>query len=190
MTSAFTHADLTSFLDFLASKGLAKRGTVISRKAAVNTLLSVLDEGEKKDLSNLDVDALLRRFGNLKGQEFKPASLQVYKSRLNSVLSDYKRWKSDPSNYRHVGQTKDRSVKAERSQSSAGEATQSEPVRSTKTVKSDPTTEHVEDLTFPIPIRKGVIVRVTGIPSDLTPEEATKIGNVILALSGSQEDPS
>jgi hypothetical protein len=40
---------------------------------------------------------------------------------------------------------------------------------------------------FPIPIRKGVIVRVAGIPSDLSPEEATKIGNVILALSGSQE---
>jgi len=188
MTQPFTQSDLIAFLDFLADKGLVKRGTVVSRKAAVNTLLSVLDETEANDLSKLDVDDLLQRFGNLKGQEFKPASLQVYKSRLNSVLIDYKRWKANPAGYKHVGQTKERGSKSERPINSMGDNKQPETQLPPEDARQKPQLEKVEEITFPIPIRRGLIVRVTGIPSDLTPEEATKIGNVILALSGSQEE--
>lgn len=45
----------------------------------------------------------------------------------------------------------------------------------------------IPGITFPIPIRNNTIVKVAGIPNDLTPDEAKKIANVILALFGSQE---
>jgi hypothetical protein len=41
----------------------------------------------------------------------------------------------------------------------------------------------VEDEIIPIQIRDNVIVRIHGIPHDLTRGEATKIANVILALA-------
>lgn len=189
MTS-FSREDLLSFLDYLADKGLAKRSTVVSRKAAVNTLLSILDASEAANLQDMDVDDLLSRFGNLRKHEFKPASLQVYKSRLNSVISEFQKWKSSPSTFKPDSQTRERS-----SRTNGDVKPVPAPAGQTSSTLTGPTNqaafdERVEEITFPIPIRRGVIVRVTGIPSDLTPDEATKIGNVILALSGSQEgDP-
>jgi hypothetical protein len=39
------------------------------------------------------------------------------------------------------------------------------------------------EIVFPIPIRPDVVVKVVGLPSDLTKQEAARIGNVINALA-------
>jgi hypothetical protein len=124
---------------------------------------------------------LLHRFANKKGNEFKPESMRVYKSRLGAVLADFERYKSNPVGYKpnHTPRMRIRLNEAE--------VETSKPATVTPAVTSRGDADEIEAIEFPIPIRKGVIVRVSGIPSDLTPEEATKIGNVILALSGSQE---
>jgi hypothetical protein len=41
----------------------------------------------------------------------------------------------------------------------------------------------VETVDIPVPIRPGVVVRLTGIPNDLTSSEARKLANVVLALA-------
>jgi hypothetical protein len=189
-TKPMSRDELLRFLDYMADKGLMKRATVQSRKAAVNTLLSILTDEEAADLQGLDIDHLIGRFHNIKGDEFKPASLRVYKSRLNSVVDDYTRYRREPLTFKPQS-----SGSRERSPRSASPKTDpaGSEVRGSANVRQAPapTTgsgmEAVETIVFPIPIRKGVIVRVSGIPSDLTPDEAEKIGNVILALSGSQE---
>lgn len=41
---------------------------------------------------------------------------------------------------------------------------------------------------FPVPLREDVTVRIQGLPHDLTPAEAEKIGRVLLALSKGDPD--
>jgi hypothetical protein len=188
MTQDYSRQAVLKFLDHLADKGLANRATVVSRKAAVNTLLSILSDDEASDLRKLDVDDLLLRFFNLKGEGFKPASLNVYKSRLNSVLSDFERYRQNPLGFKSRVTARD---KVGRAKADARDADDNKlaPAKSKRPAQPEKVEEQVafEKIDFPIPIRPGVIVKVTGIPSDLTPDEAVKIGNVILALSGSQE---
>lgn len=182
MTTSYSKQDVLQFLDYLSNKGLMNKDTVSSRKAAVNTLLSILSDEEAANLKGLDVDLLLHRFAHKKGSGFKPESIRVYKSRLNSVLADFERYKRDPVNYKPNQTSRERPQRAQN-----GEAQKEIPKRTPPPRTGGAADDEIEAIEFPIPIRKGVIVRVAGIPSDLTPEEATKIGNVILALSGSQE---
>src|SRR5262245_41790498 len=100
MATTYSKQDVLQFLDYLSSKGLMNKDTVSSRRAAVNTLLSILSEEEAANLKGLDVDLLLHRFANKKGSGFKPESIRVYKSRLNAVLADFERYKRDPVNYK------------------------------------------------------------------------------------------
>lgn len=185
MDSRYSRDELLKFLDFMAEKGLMKKTTASSRKAAANTLMSILEPSESSDVRNIDLDDLLMRFGNMKGAQFKPDSLSVYKSRLGSAINDFVRWRSNPAAFKPS--TKDRAQKGNSHPNAGDERVGNKSGSDDR--RNDPSAgnENVELITFPIPLRPGVIVRVTGIPSDLTPEEAEKIGNVILALSGSQE---
>lgn len=189
MNSDFSRRAVLDFLDYLANKGLMNRSTVVSRKAAVNTLLSILDEAEASDLRKLDVDALVARFGNLKGSDFKPDSLRVYRSRLLSVLDDFTRYRSDPLGFKPQTPRRERAERPARAGSNDGASDRADTKTNAAKV-ADAETANSDDamsIVFPIPIRPGVIVKIAGIPSDLTPDEAEKIGRVILALSGSQE---
>lgn len=192
MTAQISKDDLVKFLDFLRAKGLMKRATVVSRKAAVNTLLSILSPEEAMDVGSIDVDSLIHRFHNLKGGEFKPASLRVYKSRLTSVLDDYRQYKADPLGFKPMASARDRAPTPTAEQGGTDKKErrgheQAEQEQQREAESFGYRADSVETIVFPIPLRKGVIVRVAGIPNDLTPEEAEKIGNVVLALSGSQE---
>ncbi len=185
----YSREAILEFLDFLAAKGLLNRTTAVSRKAAVNTLLSILSPEEAGNLRKLDVDDLVLRFSNLKGSDFKPESLRVYKSRLSSVLDDYHRYKTDPLSFRPRVAQRSRGTKPADARTEKSSDTR--PTQNPETergAENAVTEDPIQSIVFPIPIRPGVIVKVAGIPSDLTPEEAQKIGNVILALSGSQED--
>ena len=192
MTTQFSREELLKFLDYLGDKGLMKRSTAISRKAAVNTLLSILEPDEAVDVRNINLDSLMNRFANLRQGQFKPESLSVYKSRLGSSIEEFVRWRANPTTFKLQMGTKERATKTQNNDTSKGDRQNDRQHKtpSQNGQKGDLKTpeDEVQTITFPVPIRPGVIVRVTGIPSDLTPEEAEKIGNVILALSGSQED--
>jgi len=190
MANDYSREALLEFLDFLANKGLLNKATANSRKAAVNTLLSILSPEESADLRGLNLDDLVMRFFNIKGNEFKPESVRVYKSRLASVLDDYERYKRDPLGFRPRVAPRERTEKSPRAENDKTSRSQ-EKVRPSASEAAETTlisNDPVQSIVFPIPVRPGVIVKVAGIPSDLTSEEAQKIGNVILALSGSQKN--
>lgn len=190
MANDYSRDALLEFLDFLANKGLLNRSTAISRKAAVNTLLSILSPDEAADLRSLNLDDLVLRFMNIKGNEFKPESVRVYKSRLTSVLDDYGRYKKDPLGFRPRIAPRERVEKSPRTGNDKPNGSQGNPRSGSGELGEAPPSsdDPIQSIVFPIPIRPGIIVKVAGIPSDLTPDEAQKIGNVILALSGSQEN--
>lgn len=190
MDARYSRDELLEFLDFLAEKGLMKRATASSRKAASNVLLSILSEEEAVDLRGLDVDDLMMRFANLRQGDFKPDSLSVYKSRLNGALQDFFRWRDNPMTFKPSIAFKDKPSRA----STALVTTERKAPTTDKRSLPNPNVptgfaaiDEVAMITFPIPLRPGVIVKVVGIPNDLSPEEAEKIGKVVLALSGSQE---
>ncbi|RXH06296.1 hypothetical protein [Bradyrhizobium vignae] len=175
-----SQTDLLAFLDFLASKGLMTVGTVNGRKAAIRTLFSVLDEAELTDVTSLNLDEVSMRFLNKRGAEFKPESVRVYKSRVAGSIDDFRKYRADPLNFKIANASKPvtRTSKPAASQAKevAGSVDQSTP--QTTGVFLSPS-----EIVFPIPIRPDVVVKVVGLPSDLTKTEAARIGNVINALA-------
>jgi hypothetical protein len=184
-TSNTSQNDLIAFLDFLADKGLMNATTAASRKASIRTLFSVLDASETADVTALNLDDVARRFLNKRSGDFKPESVKVYKSRIASSIADFKKYRVDPLNFK-VAFTPKPSGKAEKPSSQIKEqvsGNQSSPAH------QQPMAAFVSpsEIVFPIPIRPNTIVKIVGLPSDLTKQEAARIANVIHALANVDE---
>lgn len=171
--SEYGKPKLLEFLDYLGNKGMMNKSTTQSRKAAVNTFLGVLEPHEVEDVRKLNLDEVTVRFQNLKGTEFKPDSIKVYKSRVQSAIDDFKRWKADPSNFKVTFAPKPSAPQKQRDNAATA----------SKTHTHSPGEEILTGVVFPIPIRAGVIVKIAGLPGDLSKSEATKIANVVQALA-------
>jgi hypothetical protein len=185
MTTANTgQNDLLAFLDYLADKGLMNATTASSRKGAVKTLFSVLDAAETADVTTLKLDEVAMRFANKRGGDFKPESVKVYKSRVVSAIEDFKNYRANPLNFK-VGLTpKPSGSRAEKpsQDKEPSQDNQSPPAHQPREPFVSPS-----EIVFPIPIRPNTIVKIVGLPSDLTPQEATRIANVIQALASVQD---
>jgi hypothetical protein len=182
MTEQKSREALVSFLDYLGKKGLMAPATASARKAAVNTVLGILDEKEAADVSALDLDDVMSRFSNLQGKDFTPGSMKTYKSRVRAAIDDFVAYINNPLAFKP--KLKARAV--------VNGGKKNSDTASAKPARVD------EDLAFnrhaapafasasilPIPIRSDLIVQIQGLPFDLTSTEAKKIANVILALAG------
>lgn len=180
-----SQSDLIAFLDYLADKGLMNATTASSRKGAVKTLFSVLDPTETADVTTLKIDEVAMRFANKRGADFKPDSVKVYKSRVISAIEDFKKYRADPLNFK-VGLTPKTTT--------AGKGEKATPAKEAPQDTAAPQAHQPiepfvspSEIVFPIPIRPNTIVRIVGLPSDLTPQEASRIANVIQALASVQE---
>jgi len=175
----YSVADLLKFLDWMGEKGLANRNTISARKAATNNLLAVLDQEERRDVREVDIDATAERFNNLEGSRYSPESLQVYKSRTVRSIRDFLKYKENPANFkpttprlrRKSGQSPELSGKPMGIPNDTGESTAARESRRITTID------------IPVPIRSDVIVQVNGVPTDLSATEAQKIANVIIAMA-------
>src|SRR5438309_8560153 len=96
MPEGRSRADLLKFLENMGRKGMIPANTASARKAAANKVLAMLSEEEAQDVTSLDVDETIRRFGNRFRAEYTPESLQSYASRLRSSIDDFKRHCDDP----------------------------------------------------------------------------------------------
>ena len=173
---------LVEFLDWTAEKGLMAKGTVIGRKVAVSGVLGVLDPEEKGDITVVDLDSVMSRFINLQGKKYNPSSLNVYKSRTNAAINDFKQYLSDPMSFKpsaNKGEKKSVS-KVSKPQKASGTASGPE---ATQTAGFAPSTNQASANVFPIQIRDNVVVRIHGLPFDLTKAEAERIANVVNAMA-------
>lgn len=170
------------FLDYLGSKGLVSKNTIEGRKAAAGKVFGILSEEEADDVTQLDLDEVMRRFQNLKGQKYTPGSLNTYLSRLRSGVDDFKSYLENPLAFRPSAQTRDRKPKNETkkvSEKGSGPVKyNSDDDRPTPRVPIMPSSSII-----PIPIRPDLTVHIQGIPFDLTETEAAKIANVIRAMA-------
>jgi hypothetical protein len=166
---------LGKFLDYLTEKGLLKQATAMSRKTAAMRILSVLDDADRLDLRKIDIDDVFNRFQNRAGSGFKPDSLATYKTRFSAALSDFLKWVENPAEFR--------TSVAPRSKGDADEAGTKKARSNLIGVSRRSTQPEMDGFVFPIPIREGVVVKISNVPSDLSKEEASKIAAVIQALA-------
>lgn len=171
---------LLSFLEYLGSKGLMPRNTVGGRKAAVSKMLGVLDPEETGDVTALDLDRVMTRFVNLEGKNYTPDSLTVYRSRVNASINDFIAYLQNPAAFKPSGSGK----KAKQESAKKGAA----PKVDSPAMHHEPSPRiesgHMASANvFPIPIRPDVVVRIHGMPFDLTTAEADKIANVVRAMA-------
>ncbi|MEE9434519.1 MAG: hypothetical protein V3V15_09815 [Sphingorhabdus sp.] len=175
-----SRSDLLKFLDWMSEKGLIPRNTASARKAAANKVLAILSDDEASDVTGLEIDELMLRFSNLKGQNYNPVTVRTYQSRLKSSLDDFRSYCENPVGFRPQGRVQQRTKnqtekparsKAVRSPSAASPA--SAPV---------PTAGQAMAV-LPIRLRENLTVQIGNLPHDLSTAEATRVANVILAYA-------
>jgi hypothetical protein len=183
---------LNRFLDYALEKGILKPETAKSRKTAVNKILEKITDDERSDVRKVDLDREADHFANRQGAGYIPASLQTYKSRAKTALADFEAYVDSPMTFRPSaatngkGQVKGGGGQAVRKPKSGKPAGQAE-VRDRSQDGGNAAGERkAEGLTFPVPIRPGLIVQLQGVPFDLTAGEAEKIAQVVKALANNQ----
>ncbi|WP_299589023.1 hypothetical protein [uncultured Tateyamaria sp.] len=183
MTNRSSFEDLIKFIDYLSDKGLLKQQTAASRKAVANKVFENLDDADRADVLALDIDDAMNRFINKAGSNYSPGSLQTYKARLKSTLDDFAAYLKNPMGFRPTIATraarKPKSVEsvASTSQESASSSKASQPEVSARGISSLPSAD-----IFPIPLRPDLVLRIQGLPHDLTNAEANKISAVVKAF--------
>lgn len=172
---------LMEFMEWVEVKGLLPSGTAQARKASVNRVLSVLSDEEAADVTQIDVDHVMERFINLNGGGYTPDSLRTYRGRVGSSIRDFEAYLANPMGFRPSRQLKLKTSKAEKPASKlAQKAKATQPAEPTRPMAPSP----LPGVNLiPIPLRSDLTVRLEGIPFDLTPTEARRIANVILALA-------
>jgi hypothetical protein len=179
MDKNYSLEELNKFLDWAQDKGVLKPETAKSRKVAANKILNKLSADEASDLRKIDLDREVDRFANRQGSDYLPASLQVYKSRLKSAVAEFIAYVDNPMGYKAGKSSKVTPINKSKSKPIERAPTPPDPLK----VEPAHPRAHEESLAFPIPIRPGVIVKLTNIPVDLTKEEAEKIAQVVKALA-------
>ncbi len=184
---------LNRFLDYALEKGLLKAETAKSRRTAVNKILEKITDEQRSDVRKVDLDLEAEHFANRQGAGYIPSSLLTYKSRAKTALADFVNWVDNPMGFRPLGSGNGKAA----NKTNGGSA----PKRVKPTAKAEPPevpareatgatqaapVEQPAGLTFPVPIRAGLIVQLCGIPFDLTVGEAEKIAQVVKALASQQ----
>jgi hypothetical protein len=171
------------FLEYLAQKGLMAPATARARKAAVNTVLGILDSQEAEDVTLLDLNDVMNRFQHLQGKDYTPESLRAYKGRLKSALDDFASYVENPLAFKPNVQGRERKPNSGKSAPTGSknppEKLIIESSRSPIPNAGGPMASSI----LPIPIRADLIVHVQGLPFDLTQAEAKKIAGVIQAMA-------
>lgn len=178
MAIGYELTELLKFLDYLSEKGMLNKNTAVSRKAASNKMLGILDAVEQADVRDINLDDVAARFGNLEGRKYTPQSLQVYKSRVATALADFLRYKNNPATFK----TKPGggAIKLLKSTGSNLQSASTQPNIDMPSADFSP--HRIPSIDIPVPLRTNCIIQINGIPVDLKPSEAKKIAAVIFAM--------
>jgi hypothetical protein len=181
MASGTTFDDLMKFLDYMLDKGLLNRNTAVGRKAVVGKVFQALDAEARQDVLAVDVDDVMNRFINKAGSNYTPDSLQTYKSRLKSVLDDFRAYKTNPMGFRPtvaIRSTKQKVENPRQKTPAADDGIQQEAPRQ----QYAPHASIPSDDILPVKLRPDLVVRIQGLPHDLTSAEANRLCTVLRAF--------
>jgi hypothetical protein len=177
-----------AFLDYMGEKGLSSKENSQRVKQASREVLLVVEgeEWETKDVRELDLDDVTKRFETLRATKYAPASLGAYKSRFRNGVTMYREFLTDPGGWRPSKTS--RPTSAPRRKATAVAAGISPPEQRAVEVPAPPREEapaSTEMMTYPHPLRRdgGVVFARLILPHDLTMAEAETIGLHIKTLA-------
>lgn len=186
-----TGAGLTQFIDYLIAKGYVKTATGSAMKTAVREVLSATegDDWEATDLDSLDFTDSLRRFETLRAMKFTSGSLRAYKSRFIKAVDLFAEFRVNPGTWRPNIKQRERRPKSEQASRVAPNISGASVKRSVEAPVANaaptPTEARVAIITYPFPIRDGVLASIE-LPADLTAREAGRLASFIEALAVDQ----
>lgn len=176
MANAYSVDDLVEFLDHAGDKGLMPAATAQALAVATRNVVGVLSDDEKRDLSRLEIDAVIKRFTNKRAKDFNPTSLKEYGRRIKRAVELYLAWREDPANF----SIKTRATSAPRRKDKG-------PGNGDPATREGPTDQIPDDTpgTYrsSVPVRPGLVVTLVNIPNDLTSAEAERIAGFVRLLA-------
>ncbi len=176
MANAYSADDLLEFLDHAGDKGLMPAATAQALAVATRNVLGILSDDEKVDLSQLDLEAVVRRFTNKRAKDFNPTSLKEYGRRIKRAVELFLSWREDPANFR----IKTRASGTQRKKEKAAANSEAAATEATSSLVPD---EIAGTYRSSVPIRPGLVVTLVNIPDDLTSAEAERIANFVRMLA-------
>lgn len=193
-----TGAGLLEFCDRAGERGDLTKETARGYRIAAGKILAVeSDDLASIDLRQLDVGDLLERFAKLHKADFSDGSLATYRSRFRLAVSMYIAWLDDDPNWKAAGRDvrpRERGTARVATSKSAGR-TRLPPPSASQTTASHAETAPADDppsgvrlLTYDVPLRPDLIVRIT-LPLDLTEADADRLTAFVRSLAFSGRTP-
>ncbi len=176
MPNTYSVDDLLKFLDHAAKRGLMPAATAQAMAVASRNVLSVLTDDEKKDLSQVDIGATVKRFTNKRARDFNPSSLKVYGQRVQRAVTLFLDWRKDPTNFT-VKTRSPRGTAKRRNGTPDGLPQAPDIPAAAVPAQIDGTYQSS------LPVRPGMVVTLMNIPTDLTPAEAERLAGFIRMLA-------
>lgn len=168
---------LLDFLEWAGKKGLMNVNSANALRGTCAKLLEINDGWETSDVFSVDLDALMTRFQNLRGKEYKPDTLDTYRKRFERARELYGEYLDNPTGWKGAATQQPRPRRKDEAETPR-QPRSSQPSGAAPAAAM-PGTEFVE---YPFPLRPDCLVRLT-LPTDLTTEEAKRLSAFIAALS-------
>jgi hypothetical protein len=178
MAEGYSVADLLSFLEHAADRGLLPIATSRALAVAARNVLGMLDDTEARDVRKLDLTDVAKRFSTKRAREFSPDTLKEYDRRVRRAVSMFTSWRDDPANFKAKTRAtsvsrKDRLRKAPAPGHPEAEAPSIEPAIGSNGGSGYGTA---------VPLRPGHVVTISNIPEDLTTAEAERLAQFVRML--------
>ena len=177
--------NILNFLKMIGEERIIGPHTAKSRHSSVSSVLVNgihLDNNERADARNLDVEAVIERIKEHYDGHYSPNSLQTHCSHVRCGVNDFIEYNDDPSKF-PPGCYQITPARRHR-QLNRGNKTPHRPLASPSASQ-----QRMDGATFdvPIPIRGGKkMIIVTGLPMDITKEDASRISATVEALATRQ----
>jgi hypothetical protein len=166
---------------------MASRTAEAYRSAATRILAIDGEDWLGTDLRSIDVDMQMDRFVRLEGTNFKPETLQTYKSRVRSAIGEYLRYIDNPKSYRRP--TSPRSERQRTSNrggssrlGSGGSDTGVPPQTEDRPAADGAVGDRPNLVKYPFPLRSGQMAYFE-LPRDLSRAEAQRMAAFIASLA-------
>lgn len=176
MANAYSLDDLLDFLAHAGDRGMMPAATASALAVATRNVFGVLTDDERKDLSRLSVDEVVKRFNNKRAKEFSSSSLREYGRRVQRAVALFQEWRENPAEF----SPKTRATRASGGKRKDGSPPDDLSLPNTHREAPAPATGGYSSS---FPIRADWVVTVSNVPSDLNAAEAERLARFVRMLA-------
>lgn len=179
-----TGGGLVAMLDFCIRTGVLTPSTAKALRTGVVSVLSIEEDYQNVDVVNMDEEDWLKRFFNLRRDDFSDGTKEAYQTRFRQARAMYLARLNGEKDWASAGPSR-ASGSAPRSRSSRGSGGKRNP--SAPPVPEDvatpaPIAPKPNMVSYPYPVRPGMLAHIQ-LPADLTSREAERIARFVASLA-------